>query len=293
MRAALLLATAAAAATATTGVHCEAQNNNSTNEKITEAEVRQAIRDLWLRVDEQLHRFDASQPQGQSLLKLPEPVLEFTNDGQQVTVTFDVPQQLNVHGASSLLRKLLSSPQFISTGKGIGGSGGGASAAASTSETSSSGPKGVARRLRRSSSTSNTEDSVIIDILEPYNQEEPALFEFRGACTRANLNLLEAVMLQAVDEAAADSSYNRNNKRQRNRNIPGWFGNLGAAVDDEIESGLEEFFEPLREMMREFEKMHGGRLAVMVFELHAITVYIIQLIVVSFFRFYRASSWLG
>jgi hypothetical protein len=45
------------------------------------------------------------------------------------------------------------------------------------SETSSSGPKGIARRLRRSS---NSEESVIVDILQPYNQEEPARLSFVG-----------------------------------------------------------------------------------------------------------------
>jgi SpoVK/Ycf46/Vps4 family AAA+-type ATPase len=56
---------------------------------------------------------------------------------------------------------------------------------------------------------------------------------------------------QPVGDTASSST-----RRQRTgRNIPGWFGNLGSAVDDEIESGLEEFFEPLREMMKEFEKM--------------------------------------
>lgn len=251
---AFLLASAAAA-TIITSVHCEAQNNNA-NDKITETQVRQAIHDLWLRVDEHLHRLDASKLQGQSLPKIAEPVVEFINGQGQVIVTFDIPQQLNVHGATSLLRKLLSSPQFYSTGKGIRGEnelpGGGAMAGASTSDTSSSGPKGVARRLRRQSSS---EDSVVVDILEPYNQEEPARFEFRGVCTSANLKLLEAVMLQAAQPVAA--SHHIDSKRQRSRNFPGWFGNLGSAVDDEIESGLEEFFEPLREMMKEFERMHG------------------------------------
>jgi hypothetical protein len=173
---ALLLAAVTAAAT--TAALCEAQNDNS-NDKITQTEVRQAVHDLWLRVDEHLHRLDASQVQGQSLPKISEPVLEFSGDS--VTVTFDVPQQLNVHGAASLLRKLLSSPRFYSSGNKNRGENdrfrGGAAAASSVSETSSSGPKGIARRLRRSS---NSEESVIVDILQPYNQEEPARLSFVG-----------------------------------------------------------------------------------------------------------------
>jgi SpoVK/Ycf46/Vps4 family AAA+-type ATPase len=65
-------------------------------------------------------------------------------------------------------------------------------------------------------------------------------------------------MLHAA-HPARDSSHSAATKRQRN--LPGWFGNLGSAVDDEIESGLEEFFEPLRQMMKEFERMgvEGGQ----------------------------------
>jgi len=250
---ALLLASAAAIAAAyLTSVHCEAQNNNNANDKITETDVRQAIHDLWLRLDENLHRLDASNLQGQPLPKIAEPVLEFNNAQNQVIVTFDVPQQLDVHGAASLLRRLLSSPQFYSTGKENPGEKAlfGA-AAASSSETSSSGPKGIARRLRRTSSSEAS--SVVVDILEPYNQEEPARFEFRGTCTSANLKLLEAVMLHAAKPAEASHLA----RKQGTRHIPRWFGDLGSAVDDEIESGLEEFFGPLRGMMEEFERMHG------------------------------------
>jgi hypothetical protein len=248
---ALLLASAAAAVAVTLpSVHCEAQNDNNANDRITETEVRQAIHDVWIRVDENLHRLDASSLQGQSLPRIAEPVLEFSEAQDQVIVTFEVPQQLNIHGAASLLRKLLSSPQLYATGKENQGGRGGA-AGASSSETSSSGPKGIARRLRRRSSP---EDSVVIDILQPYNQEEPARFEFRGTCTRANLKLLEAAMLHAAQPA---DSCNSPSQRQKSRHIPGWFGNVGSALDDQIESGLEEFFEPLREMMKDFERLHG------------------------------------
>lgn len=222
-----------------------AADNTNGDAPVDTVTVRQALHDLWVRLEEQLHRFDASQPQGHSLPHIPPPEIECTQD--QVTVAFSVPQQLNIQGGATELRRILSSPR-------LGPVSGGAFASASTSETSSSGPKGVARRIRRSSS--NAKDTLTVDILEPYDPREPARFEFRGACTRDNLKLVEAVMQQATQPRSAAGEWLERGKGAARRAIPPWFGNLG---DEELEAGLEQFFEPLRDLVNEFERLHSGK----------------------------------
>ena len=165
-----------------------------------------------------------------------------------MAVAFAVPQELNVQGAAAELRRKLSTPR-------MGSLSGGGFESASVSETSSSGPKGVARRIRRSSS--NPLDAFTVDILEPYDPKEPARFEFKGACTQDNLNLLESVMHHAAQpRSVAIGGWIDKGQDAARRAIPPWFGNL---ENDELEAGLEQFFEPLRELVNEFERLHSGK----------------------------------
>ena len=223
--------------------------------------VRQALHDLWTRLEEQLHRLDASSDA--SLPHIPQPEVDI-NQGT-VSVQFQVPQSLNIAGAELKLRRhLLASPSTSPLRRKNG-----VFSSASTSETSSSGPDGVARRLRRSSA--DPLDSITVDIMEPYDADRPAVFEFKGACTRRNLALLESVMLSAAQPVSMNRSRRgggggdgRRRSPPLHAQLPFWLDKLDAdgadagGLDKELEAGLEQFFAPLRDLMHEFEKLHGG-----------------------------------
>ena len=256
-------------ATAASPALCEAPpsfnnntNSNNSNETISDQDqVRQAILDMWSRVQLQLDRWDAAQPQGQTLAHIPPPEITFIpsdnkseGSGSQavVEVIFTVPQSLNITGATAELRRLLSSTSSFGFGTGSEG-------AASTSETSTSGPKGVARRLRRSDTSTATTTAaamVTVDVLEPYNPQEPARFEFRGPCTTDNLTVLDAVMMKAAQPRMEEDR----RKQLRGQRGGGHHRFGGSIGDEELEAGLEQFFEPLRDLVEEFERMHAGML---------------------------------
>ena len=254
----LLFTTAVGVAFAASHAECRS------NEKDLES-IKSAVHEIWLSVNEQLHRLDAAQPRaGTHLPSLPEP--EVTITGNEVRVLFMVPQQLDIPSAVMQLRRGLSSPRLPPPrrphAEGKDGNGALRSMAATTSEESSQGPDGRARRLRR---ISTAEGNVIVDILEPHDPAQPARFEFQGAALPSHLNILRSTM-EAVGAPRGYSKHRRPTER------------FGALFDDdepfessddifesfpEFRNGLlAPFFSPLHEFLEELHEFHRqqGRL---------------------------------
>lgn len=178
----LLSASAAAALLLSLESHCEARPPAGS---VTPERIQAAVRELWQHLEEQLHRVEASLPSGVQLPGIPEP--EVTVAGGGATVVFKLPQQLDIPGLITTLRRRLRSPRFQSLQDGAAGS--------SVSEESSSGREGRARRfVRRSAALGDLE----VDVMEPHDPQQPAVIEFRGLPTEGELVLMTAVLSSAM-----------------------------------------------------------------------------------------------
>lgn len=214
-------------------------NKSKDPQHISPDDITKAIHDLWSRADEQLDRFDAAQPHGKALPRIPLPRI-IMHSATSCTVIFKIDRSLDYHGAINELRHRLRSTTSSSSQPYFG---------ASTSETSTVGPKGRARRIRRSSSSSV--DDVIVDILEPHEENDLIQFEFHGAITDANLSLLESII-----HAAARPGQSRHGQRSP------YFSNEDddafASLFQEGRESLSHILAPWRELLEEFQRMHTG-----------------------------------
>ncbi|KAL4435935.1 hypothetical protein ABPG77_000697 [Micractinium sp. CCAP 211/92] len=229
--ASILAATSAAAVAAallgSSAALCEAANGGT-----DPSTIREAVRDLWRRLDEQLHRIEASLPSGKALQHIPEP--EVAIHGERVEVTFELPQELDIPGALRALRRHLRSPTFASLDDAAYG--------ASVSESSSSGAEGQATQFVRRSRGGG----LSVEVVEPHDRSLHARFTFKGRAAEADLALMAAALAGAM--------------QARRRGPVDDFAELGSLLEGTpfgrpFEAAADPFFEHLREFMRGFERM--------------------------------------
>lgn len=232
--ASILAATSAAALAAallgSSAALCEAAGGSA-----DPSAIREAVTDLWRRLDEQLHRIEAALPSGKALQHIPEP--EVAVHGEQVEVTFELPQDLDIPGALRALRSHLRSPSFASLDDAAYG--------ASVSESSSSGAEGRATQFVRRSRGGG----LSVEVVEPHERSRCARLTFRGRASEADLTLMAAALSGAM--------------QPRRRGPVDDFAELGSLLEGTpfgrpFEAAADPFFEHLREFMRGFERMAQG-----------------------------------
>ncbi|PRW59773.1 cell division cycle 48-like protein [Chlorella sorokiniana] len=230
--AATTVAAIAASLFGSTVALCEASKGGG----MSPAEIKEAVTDLWRRLDEQLHRVEASLPRGTHLQDIPQPDVSIAGD--EVEVTWSLPQQLDIPGAVRALRRALRSPAFASVEEGSYGS--------SVSESSSSGGEGRATTFVR---RSRGLGGLTVEVSEPYNASQPARFCFRGRASERDLALMTAALQAAMQPR----------RRGPVEEFQEW-GSLfeGSPFGRGLEGAVDPFFEHLQEFFRGFERMAQG-----------------------------------
>ncbi|KAL4458849.1 hypothetical protein ABPG75_013714 [Micractinium tetrahymenae] len=197
--------------------------------------IRDAVMDLWRRLDEQLHRIEAALPSGKALQRIPQPELDIR--GEQVEVTFELPQELDIPGAVRAVRRHLRNPSFASLDDAAYG--------ASVSESSSSGAEGRATQFVRRSRGGG----LSVEVVEPHERSQPARLTFRGRASEADLAVMSAALAGAM--------------QPRRWGPVDEFAELGSLFEGTpfgrpFEAAVDPFLEHLREFMRGFERMAQG-----------------------------------
>lgn len=236
----------AAAVAEATRASCEPEFSPSTNKKteiLEEEAIKQYINELWRHLEDRMHGLSAGKPEGNAAQSLGEPSVSVTQGRMEIAA--DIPQNLNIEASVSHIRRLLRQSQANTNSWSNEG---GIHYTASISETSSSGPRGTARRLHKSSSNQN--ETVEIEVMEPFDKRECVRFEFRGPATAETLQLVAG----SLEEAFRPSS----NRGGRSSPLGTLFDSLirGDEFNQRGESEIEPFLGSLWELMHELQRHH-------------------------------------
>lgn len=168
--------------------------NNTPARILEEYVIKQHINELWRRLEERMHGLSAGIPEGKAAQSLGEPSV-VVKDGR-VEIAVEIPQNLDIDASVSQIRRWLRQSQMKNTYNWSSERWGISGGPTSISETSTSGPRGTARRMRKTSIIQN--ETIEIEVIEPYDKKECAQLEFRGPATHETLQLVAGSLEEAV-----------------------------------------------------------------------------------------------